>query len=140
MSIDSNLVNTASHLISPIMSPPLLAQYTALDVPLKLGIMASGSGSNFGAIAQAIANQELNAQIQVLIYNNPNAGVVKRAESWGVPAILLNHREFENRESLDQAIAQTLQKFEVEWVIMAGWMRRVTQVLIDAFPDPSTLV
>lgn len=133
--MDSELVNTASHLISPMMSPALLAQYTASDVPLKLGIMASGSGSNFGAIAQAIANQELNAQIQVLIYNNPDAGVVKRAEHWGVPAVLLNHREFENRESLDQAIAQTLQKFNVEWVIMAGWMRRVTQVLIDAFPD-----
>ncbi|MBW4518382.1 MAG: phosphoribosylglycinamide formyltransferase [Scytolyngbya sp. HA4215-MV1] len=135
MSIDSDLVNTASHLISPMMSPARLAQYTASDAPLKLGIMASGSGSNFGAIAQAIANQELHAQIQVLIYNNPDAGVVKRTEHWGVPAVLLNHREFQNRESLDIAIVQTLQQFDVEWVIMAGWMRRVTQVLIDAFPD-----
>lgn len=120
-----------------LVSPPLAA--AALnpcgDAPLLLGIMASGNGSNFEAIATAIANQQLQAQIQVLIYNNPGAGVVERAARWGVPAVLLNHREFASREVLDQEIVRTLQQFQVEWVVMAGWMRRVTQVLIDAFPD-----
>jgi phosphoribosylglycinamide formyltransferase-1 len=97
--------------------------------------MASGSGSNFEAVAQAIATQQLQAQIQVLIYNNPEAKVATRAQRWNIPAKLLNHRDFACREDLDQQIVQTLQQFEVEWVVMAGWMRRVTQVLIDAFPD-----
>jgi len=48
---------------------------------------------------------------------------------------LLNHRDFQRREDLDQQIVQTLRQYEVEWVIMAGWMRLVTPVLIDAFPD-----
>jgi phosphoribosylglycinamide formyltransferase-1 len=97
--------------------------------------MASGSGSNFEAIAQSIADGELNATIQVLIYNNPGVKVASRADRWQVPAILLNHREFPNREDMDRAIVQTLQQYGVEWVIMAGWMRIVTPVLINAYPN-----
>jgi phosphoribosylglycinamide formyltransferase-1 len=97
--------------------------------------MASGSGSNFEAIAQAIADKQLNAQIQVVIYNNPNAQVAARAQKWGIPAVLHNHREFASREDLDQQIVQTLQQFNVEWLIMAGWMRLITQVLLDNFPN-----
>jgi phosphoribosylglycinamide formyltransferase-1 len=103
--------------------------------PLKLGVMASGSGSNFEAIAQAIGDRQLNAKIQVLIYNNPGAKVADRAAGWNVPAVLLNHRDFSSREALDDAIVQTFHTHGVEWVIMAGWMRIVTEVLIDAFPD-----
>lgn len=103
--------------------------------PLKLGLMASGSGSNVEAIAQAIAAGKLNAQIQVVVYNNPDAKVAARAERLGLPKVLLNHRHFPSREALDQAIVETLQAHQVEWVIMAGWMRIVTQVLIDAFPQ-----
>lgn len=103
--------------------------------PLKLGVMASGSGSNFGAIAQAIHDQKLNAQIQVLIYNNPGIKAIDRAAQWGIPSVLLNHRDYPQREDLDAQIAQTLKDHQVELVVMAGWMRRVTPVLIDAFPN-----
>lgn len=105
------------------------------STPLKLGIMASGSGSNFAAIAQAIADKQLNAQIQVLIYNNPSAKASVRAANWGVESVLLNHRDHTSRESFDAQIVQTLRQYDVEWVIMAGWMRLVTPVLIDAFPE-----
>jgi phosphoribosylglycinamide formyltransferase-1 len=97
--------------------------------------MASGSGSNFEAIAQSIVDEQLNAQVQVVIYNNPGAKVVERAERFGVPAVLLNHREFEGREALDQAIVDTLKHHQIEWLVMAGWMRIVTPVLINAFPN-----
>ncbi len=103
--------------------------------PLRLGVMASGSGSNFEAIAQAIAAGDLNASIEVVIYNNPGAKVVDRAARLGIPMQLLDHRCFEQREALDDAIAQSLQAYQVEWVIMAGWMRRVSQRLISAFPN-----
>ncbi len=118
-------------LISPILAPEKLQ----LDRPLKLGIMASGSGTNFEALAQAIQDKQLNAQIPVLIYNNPEAKVKLRAQRWGVPAVLLNHRKFKRREDLDREIVQVLQQYQVEWVVMAGWMRVVTQVLLNAFPN-----
>jgi phosphoribosylglycinamide formyltransferase-1 len=122
--------STAS-LISPVISPSLLSP----GEPLKLGILASGNGSNFEAVAKAIASGKLNAKIQVLIYNNPEAKVAVRATNWDVPAVLLNHRNFQSREDLDREIVHTLQQYQVEWVVMAGWMRIVTSVLIDAFPN-----
>ena len=126
-----NRDHSHSTLISPMLAPEKLQ----LDRPLKLGIMASGSGTNFEAVAQAIQDKRLNAQIQVLIYNNPEAKVKLRAQRWGVPAVLLNHRKFKRREDLDHEIVQVLQQYQVEWVVMAGWMRVVTQVLLNAFPN-----
>ncbi|PMB51669.1 phosphoribosylglycinamide formyltransferase [Fischerella thermalis CCMEE 5201] len=105
------------------------------STPLQLGIMASGSGSNFEAVAQAIKDGQLNAQIQLLIYNNPDAYAAVRASNWNVPAVLLNHRDYSSREEFDRQIVQTLRQYDVDWVIMAGWMRLVTEVLIDAFTN-----
>ncbi|WP_017326567.1 phosphoribosylglycinamide formyltransferase [Synechococcus sp. PCC 7336] len=102
--------------------------------PMRLGVMASGKGSNFVAIARAIADGTLNATIAVVIYNNPNAGVAARARDFGIPAVLVNHREFAQRQDCDRAIVKVLQEKAVELVVMAGWMRRVTQVAIDAYP------
>ena len=128
--IDDSLRNSISSLISPdVHSYQVLSSQ-----PLKLGIMASGNGSNFEVIAQAIADGKINAQIQVLIYNNPGAKAAARAEKWGVETVLLNHRDYKNREKFDNQIVQTLQQYDVAFVVMAGWMRLVTQVLIDAFP------
>jgi phosphoribosylglycinamide formyltransferase-1 len=128
--IDDSLINSISSLISPNVH----SYQVSSTQPLKLGIMASGNGSNFEVIAQAIADGKINAQIQVLIYNNPGSKAAARAEKWGVEAVLLNHRDYKNREKFDNQIVQTLQQYDVAFVVMAGWMRLVTQVLIDAFP------
>jgi phosphoribosylglycinamide formyltransferase 1 len=118
-------------LISPL--PPSPA-HMAVE-PLRLGVLASGSGSNFEAILSAIEQQSLQATVKVLIYNNPEAKVAQRADRWGIPKVLLNHREFAQREDLDGAIVSTLKTYGVEWVVMAGWMRIVTPVLINAYPQ-----
>lgn len=125
-------LNSTASLISPEIDKNAIAPTTP---PLKLGILASGSGSNFEVIAQAIQSQQLNAQVQVLIYNNPEAKAAARAQKYGIPSILLNHRDCKSREELDTKIVEAFQKYDVKWVIMAGWMRIVTQVLFDAFPD-----
>lgn len=118
-------------LISPPPFPPLGRPVP----PLKLGILASGTGSNFAAIAQAISQGELPARVEVLIYNNPGAKVAERAAAFQIPTRLLNHRDYKQREDLDRQIVAVLREFGVEWVVMAGWMRIVTPVLIDAFPE-----
>lgn len=118
-----------------IISPSPIFSNLSLDKPIQLGVMASGSGTNFEAVAQAIADGRLNAEIKVLIYNNPQAKVRSRAEKWHIPTVLIDHRQYKQRESLDREIVATLKEYEVEWVVMAGWMRIVTQVLLDGFPD-----
>ena len=112
--------------------PPDLSSSPAVK---KLAVLASGSGSNLEAIAMAIASGQLSAQIAVMIYNEPDAFVKQRAEKFGIPAILVNHRDYKSRQALDGAIIEILRQYQVDLVIMAGWMRIVTQVLIDAFPE-----
>jgi len=124
------MVNPDAALISPCL-PQIWPRFAE---PLALGVLASGRGTNLEAIAAAIQRGDLHAQIQVVIYNNPGAGVVERADRLGLPRVLLNHRDYDSRQALDQAIIHTLQGYGATWVIMAGWMRRVTNQLIDAFP------
>ncbi|MBC1241964.1 phosphoribosylglycinamide formyltransferase [Nostoc sp. 2RC] len=120
---------------TPSLVSPGVNNVRPQDTPLKLGVMASGNGSNFDVVAQAIENGQLNAKIQVLIYNNPTAKAAVKAANRGIEAVLLNHREYKSREKFDEKIVQTLRQYDVEWVILAGWMRLLTSVFIDAFPN-----
>lgn len=126
---------TMTSVFPSLVSPDIPTSSQVSSKPIKLGIMASGSGSNFEAVAQAIENGQLNAEIKVLIYNNPDAYAAVRADKLNIKAVLINHRDYKHREELDKQIVQTLHQHGVEWVIMAGWMRLVTQLLIDAFPQ-----
>ncbi|MEN9216811.1 MAG: phosphoribosylglycinamide formyltransferase [Gloeomargarita sp. HHBFW_bins_162] len=103
--------------------------------PLRLGILASGNGSNFTAIVQAISAQKLPAIITGVIYNNPGAGVHQRAKDAGVKTELINHRDYPDRETFDADIVHTLKNWGTEWVIMAGWMRQATEVLLEPFGE-----
>ncbi|MEB3829642.1 phosphoribosylglycinamide formyltransferase [Phormidium sp. CCY1219] len=135
MSTSATCKSMSSFVISPVLPPNFMAENPPRDRPLKLGILASGSGTNFEAIAEAISTQQLNAQIQVLIYNNPRATVLERAERRNIPAVLLNHRHFKKREDFDRKIVETLRDLDVELVVMAGWMRILTRVLFEGFPN-----
>jgi phosphoribosylglycinamide formyltransferase 1 len=119
-----------SSLISPTFTPAPTDR-----VPLILGIMASGSGSNFEAVATAIENGNLNARIAVLIHNKSGIQAIDRAQSRGIPTVLLDHKEYATRADLDRAIVKIFRAHQVECVVMAGWMRVITQILIDAYPD-----
>jgi len=103
--------------------------------PAILGMMASGSGSNFEAVARSIDSGDLNAKIAVLIHNKPEIKAIERADRRGIPTVFLDHRNYRTREELDRAIVTTFRAHQVECVVMAGWMRVITQVLIDAFGD-----
>ena len=115
--------------------PDLSLSQIPLKTPPKLGFMASGSGTNFAAIAESIQSNELNAKIEVLVYNNPKAKVQEQAEKYQIPRVLINHRDFASREALDESIVTIFKEYGVEWVIMAGWMRIITPVLLDAFAE-----
>lgn len=97
--------------------------------------MASGNGSNFEALVQACQRGDLAAEVVMLVVNTPGCGAVARAERLGIPWCLHDHRRFDSREALDHALIQTFRSVQADLVVMAGWMRIVTQVLIDAFPE-----
>ncbi|MEB3275808.1 MAG: phosphoribosylglycinamide formyltransferase [Cyanobacteriota bacterium] len=101
--------------------------------PLRLAVMASGHGSNFEALLLACRQQQLPAEVVQLIVNNDGCGAQRRAERLGVGCAVLDHRRHGSREALDAAIVAQLQTCAADLVVMAGWMRIVTPVLIQAF-------
>ncbi|KGG15268.1 MULTISPECIES: phosphoribosylglycinamide formyltransferase [unclassified Prochlorococcus] len=112
---------------------PNLTTLPKFKPKLTLAILASGKGSNFEAIIKDINNDKLDAEIKCLIVNDPNCGSIEKAKNNCIPYFILNHKDYNNREDLDFAIINILERFNVEGVIMVGWMRIVTSILIDKF-------
>ncbi|MEB3353826.1 MAG: formyltransferase family protein, partial [Cyanobacteriota bacterium] len=97
--------------------------------------MASGAGSNFEALVRACRGGSPRAEVVLLVVNTPGCGAQTRAERLGVPCQIHDHRTHPNRTSLDRALIAAFLGAGVEMVVMAGWMRIVTPVLIAAFPE-----
>jgi len=101
---------------------------------LRLGVLASGGGTNLQAIIDRCQESNFPAEIAVVIANNPGAGALERARQAGIPARCINHRDFAGREEFDTALVAALQEAGVELVVLAGFMRIITSVLLEAFP------
>lgn len=110
-----------------------LFRYSLGVATLKLGVLVSGSGTNLQAILDAVAAGVLDAEVRVVISNRHGVTALERATRAGVPVRVISHREFPDREVLDQEIVRALREAEVSLVVMAGFMRVVTNVLLDAF-------
>ena len=103
--------------------------------PLRLGVLASGSGSNLQAILDACAARRIPAEVAVVICNVPDARALQRARDARVPALALPHQEHARREDYDARLVKELRARGVELVCLAGFMRIVTSVLLSAFPQ-----
>ena len=102
---------------------------------LSLGVLISGRGSNLQAILDAIAAGKLDARVQLVLSNKAKAAGLDRAAAAGIPTQVLSHRAYEDREQFDAAMVEALKAAEVEWVVLAGFMRIVTPVFLSAFRD-----
>lgn len=116
--------------VEVFFSPPLesLARPTRV---VHVGVLASGSGSNFESIVNAASS--LGFQVCCLVVNKENAGAIERAERLGIPNSLVSHLDFESREAFDKAIVSALHCHGAEWVAMAGWMRIASRPLLRAY-------
>jgi phosphoribosylglycinamide formyltransferase 1 len=101
---------------------------------ITLGVLVSGSGTNLQAILDAIGVQKLDARVAVVVSNKAGAGGVERAARAGVPTVVVDHKAYAGREAFDAKVVEALRAHGVEWVVLAGFMRIVTPVLLDAFP------
>ena len=89
---------------------------------IKIGVLASGRGSNFQALIDGSASGEVACDIAVLITDNPNAQAIERAKKAGIPFEIVKFKEFPNRELADKKIAELLEQYRVELVVLAGYM------------------
>lgn len=103
--------------------------------PLKIGVLVSGSGTNLQAIIDDIANNDLPVEIVKVVSSRPDAYGIKRAEDAGISTLVMNRDLYADVLAADQMIVDALKEAGAEYVVMAGYMRKCTPALLDAFAD-----
>lgn len=102
---------------------------------LKIGVLISGSGTNLQAIVDQISEGTLNAEITVVISSRPDAYGLVRAQNAGIPTVSLNREIYLDPAIANEVIATELVHSGAEYVVMAGYMRKLTSEVLDVFPD-----
>jgi len=100
---------------------------------VKLGVLISGTGTNLQAIIDAILHGDLKAEIRLVISNRDDAQGLERARRHGIETTVIDHRKFASREDFDRAILAALLDRSVELVALAGFMRLLSPVMLEAF-------
>lgn len=107
--------------------------------PLRVAVLASGRGSNLQAIIDAIEAGQVSAQIVCVISNKRDAVALERARKHGLKELFVDPKPFagrpDSREAYDLALLEILQQHEVELVLLAGYMKIVTRVLVNAYAN-----
>lgn len=100
---------------------------------MKLAILASQNGTNAEAIVEAIRAGRLDASVEVILTNKPQAGVVARAGRLGIPLETVPSKGVGDREVYDAMVVERLKKYDVDTIALAGWMRILSDVFLNAF-------
>ena len=98
-------------------------------------MLASGSGTNLGALIEAAQDEGCPFEIVIVASDKPRAFALQRAKDASIPAAVVPRRQYNSREEHDAAMVGVLKEYEVEWVALAGFMRIVSSVFLDAYPE-----
>lgn len=101
---------------------------------IDIGILVSGNGSNLQAIIDSIEAGKLDAAIKVVVSDQANAYALQRAKKHSIPTTVITKKEYPDKKSFDEKVVATLKESNVELVCLAGFMRIITPVFLDAFP------
>ncbi|WOJ93536.1 phosphoribosylglycinamide formyltransferase [Congregibacter variabilis] len=99
----------------------------------RIAILASGAGSNMEAIAQACEQRQIPAEVGLVICNVPKATVLTRAEQRRIPYCCIDHRQFDSREAFEEQMLKALRKASIDFVVLAGFMRILTDRFIGEY-------
>lgn len=99
----------------------------------RLAVFASGSGTNFQAIAEACADGRINAQVVLMVCDVPGARVIERAESFGIESFVFSPKSYACKADFEREIVARLDALQVDLVCLAGYMRIVGSTLLDAY-------
>ena len=102
---------------------------------LRVGVLVSGGGTNLQAIMDAVDSGKItNAEISLVVSNNPGAYALNRAESRGIPAKCISPKTFENREEFHKALLLELQENKIDLVVLAGFLVAIPPMIVEAYP------
>ncbi|PCI43692.1 MAG: phosphoribosylglycinamide formyltransferase, partial [Alphaproteobacteria bacterium] len=102
---------------------------------LDVAVLVSGRGSNLQALIDACAEKDFPARIVAVISNNPGAYGLERARAANIPTSVINHRDFETRESFEEAIDDELKKYKAKFICLAGFMRILDARFVNRWKD-----
>ena len=102
---------------------------------LTLAVLISGSGSNLQSIINAVNNRSLAAKIATVVSNKEDAYGIQRAKSAGIYEAVIDHRQFSNREDHEIALAEHIDQYSPDLIVLAGYMRILSPWFINRFPD-----
>ena len=114
---------------------PEISEFRKFAPKLKIGVLASGKGTNFQELINLSEKGEFDIDIKVLITNKDDAGCIKRAESAKIPYKIIRGNDFLHKELFELEIVNNLIHYDVELVVMAGWMKIVTPFFIKKFKN-----
>lgn len=102
---------------------------------VRIAIFASGSGSNFQALVEAITEEPeaFHAEVALLVCDKPNAYVIERAKAAGIETAIYQPKQYEDRAAYEREVLARLQEENIDWIVLAGYMRIVTPVLLNAY-------
>lgn len=102
---------------------------------IKLGVLISGGGSNLQAIMDAIAGDELDASVEVVISSRPGVSGLDRADRAGIPTVAFGPDDYRDPEAVNLKIRRIFEEHRVDYVVMAGYMRMLGVEVLRAFSD-----
>jgi phosphoribosylglycinamide formyltransferase 1 len=102
---------------------------------MNLAVFASGRGSNFSAIAKAVKRGQLKARLQILVCDQPQAAVIKRAQTSGVQVVLVRRQDFASRLDFEEAIIQRLKNYKIDLIVLAGFMRLLSPGFVKRYQN-----
>lgn len=105
------------------------------NAPARVGILISGRGSNMVALVQAMRDGRVPAEPAVVVSNVPGAAGLAKAAAWGIPTVVVDHTAIAPRAAHEKAVIEVLERHAVGIVCLAGYMRRLSPVLVGAFRD-----
>jgi phosphoribosylglycinamide formyltransferase-1 len=100
-----------------------------------IAVLASGRGSNFQAVIEAIAAGRIPAACVALITDNPEAYAIERAQKAGIPVIVLDYASFPSKEAYEHALLAAMQQQKADLFVLAGYMRILGTAIVRAFPQ-----
>lgn len=100
---------------------------------ITLAILASANGTNAQAIIEAVRDGTLDARVALVFTNREDAGVIARARKFGIPVEVIPSKGHKDRAEYDALVVETLRRYDVDTVALAGWMRILSEVFVSAF-------
>ena len=124
------MVRSFNYLISPEIS-----KLRDFCPKLKIAILASGEGSNFQELINLSKSNKFDIDIRILITNKSDAGCILKAKNSNISYEIIKNSDYEKREDFEEEIIKTIKKYDIEIIVMAGWMKIMSSKFVNAFKN-----